>query len=62
MPRGYPHRAYTTSASSLHLTVGVPPTTWLALVKAAAEELADVEELREALPVGDAADPAALRH
>ena len=51
LPRGYVHAAVTTDVDSVHLTVGVLSTTWYDVLRDAVTLAADVEELREALPV-----------
>jgi hypothetical protein len=57
MPRGWRHRAFTTDAPSLHLTVGLLAHTWLALPTVVADLLAGDVEFRRPLPAGFAHDP-----
>ncbi|MBS1868968.1 MAG: hypothetical protein JSS99_04845 [Actinobacteria bacterium] len=47
IPRGCPHRAHTTEAPSVHITLGATRCTWLDLVQAAAPH---AEALRADLP------------
>ena len=49
LPRGWPHDASTSDADSLHLTIGVHPTTRLDALRAALESCADDVEFRRAL-------------
>ncbi|MFI5954943.1 cupin domain-containing protein [Cryptosporangium sp. NPDC051539] len=61
LPRGWLHSAQALGETSVHLTVGVHPTTKHALVEALAALAADVPALRESLPLGvDLADPTGL--
>ncbi len=56
IPRGFPHHAVTSGATSLHLTVGVHSITWADVIEAAVA--ACVEEnvrFRKSLPFGFAA-------
>jgi hypothetical protein len=55
LPRGWLHEATTSSADSLHITVGVNVHTWLDAVKAALEECGGDVEFRRS-PEGDADD------
>lgn len=51
IPRGFYHKAVTSDACSLHLTVSLHPIYWVDFVKRSIELLcADNQELREALP------------
>jgi hypothetical protein len=60
IPRRFPHAARTAATASVHLTVGVVPTTWADAMRR--EVVAAVEDALsgEPLPAGFAADPAAL--
>lgn len=60
MPRGWRHRAYTTTSHSLHLTIGLLGYTWLGLASVISGQLADEPSFREPLPAGFAHDPDAL--
>jgi lysine-specific demethylase/histidyl-hydroxylase NO66 len=52
LPRGFVHAARTTDEPSVHLTIGIIPTTWLDLLKDAVGQLATEElPLRRALPL-----------
>ena len=60
IPQRFPHAAWTAETASVHLTVGVVPTTWgdvlrRAVVAAVEDALSDTP-----LPAGYATDPAAL--
>jgi hypothetical protein len=60
IPQRFPHAAWTAETASVHLTVGVVPTTWgdvlrRAVAAAVEEALSDTP-----LPAGYATDPAAL--
>jgi lysine-specific demethylase/histidyl-hydroxylase NO66 len=60
IPQRFPHAAWTAETASVHLTVGVVPTTWADVVhRAVTSVLADALSA-EPLPAGYAADPAAL--
>jgi ribosomal protein L16 Arg81 hydroxylase len=51
VPRGYPHHAVTSGLPSLHLTIGIHPTYWLDVARAALELASEGEPaLRRALP------------
>jgi ribosomal protein L16 Arg81 hydroxylase len=53
IPRGYPHHAVTSGFPSLHLTIGIHPTYWLDVARAALEMAAGEQPLlRRALPPG----------
>jgi ribosomal protein L16 Arg81 hydroxylase len=53
VPRGFPHRAYSETGASLHVTIGIHSLHWLDLVVAAARAAARRNmPLREALPHG----------
>jgi lysine-specific demethylase/histidyl-hydroxylase NO66 len=60
IPQRFPHAARTTATASVHLTVGVVPTTWAEALRR--EVMSVVEEALsgEPLPAGFAADPAGL--
>ncbi len=60
IPRGTLHRAVSRDSASLHLTVGVHPVTWAAVLRAALDDVIERdEECRRALPIGFADDPGA---
>jgi hypothetical protein len=60
IPQRFPHAAWTAETASVHLTIGVVPTTWAdVLHRAVTEVLADALS-GGPLPAGYAADPAAL--
>ena len=53
LPRGFLHDATSTDSTSLHLTVGIRPITWAAVVVGAVEAvIATRPDLRAALPPG----------
>jgi lysine-specific demethylase/histidyl-hydroxylase NO66 len=60
IPQRFPHAAWTAATASVHLTVGVVPTTWRDAMRR--EVVSAVEDALsgEPLPAGYAADPAAL--
>jgi lysine-specific demethylase/histidyl-hydroxylase NO66 len=60
IPQRFPHAAWTAETASIHLTVGVVPTTWADALRR--EVVAVVEDALsvEPLPAGYAHDPAAL--
>ncbi|MBY5162966.1 cupin domain-containing protein [Salsipaludibacter albus] len=61
LPTGTRHAARTTGKASLHVTIGIRPITWRAVVdRALAEVLADVDELAAPLPAGWHDDPSSL--
>jgi Cupin superfamily protein len=55
LPRGWLHKAMTSSSDSLHITVGVNVYTWLDAFKAALEDCSDEVGFRRS-PAGDADD------
>lgn len=58
IPRGFYHKAVTSSSTSLHLTISVMPSTWVDFLKRAIDLLcADQVDLRKSLPPGYARDP-----
>jgi bifunctional lysine-specific demethylase and histidyl-hydroxylase NO66 len=60
IPQRFPHAAWTAETASVHLTVGVVPTTWAdVLHRAVTSVLADALS-GEPLPAGFATDPAGL--
>ncbi len=57
IPRGFMHDAVAVDSASLHLTVGVIPVTWAAVVLQAAESVIEEDaRFRESLPLGFAAN------
>ena len=60
IPQRFPHAAWTAATASVHLTVGVVPTTWAEVVRRAVISVAEDALSGEPLPAGFAADPAAL--
>lgn len=50
VPRGFVHRAHTTTDVSLHLTIGIRNRTWYAALHALAERAADDPRFRATLP------------
>lgn len=61
LPRGFVHRAWTTSETSLHITIGVHARTWFHAVKDLARLAADDPSLRATLRGGVDEKPEALR-
>jgi bifunctional lysine-specific demethylase and histidyl-hydroxylase NO66 len=53
LPRGWMHKAMTSAAESLHLTIGVNVYPWLEAFRAALDECADDVEFRRAADDGD---------
>jgi lysine-specific demethylase/histidyl-hydroxylase NO66 len=66
LPKGTPHAARAQQALSGHLTVGVPATTWRAVLQRALSQALDEAPLDQPLPVGYHRDPVVfaeqLRH
>jgi hypothetical protein len=60
LPQRFPHAAWTAETASVHLTVGVVPTTWADVVHRAVTSVLAEALPGEPLPAGYAADPAAL--
>jgi ribosomal protein L16 Arg81 hydroxylase len=57
IPRGFMHDAVSVDSTSLHLTLGVIPVTWAAVVLQAAESVIEEDaRFRESLPLGFAAN------
>lgn len=52
LPRGWVHSARAMDSTSIHLTVGVSPTTALDVARAVVEQLAGVAGFRRSLPMG----------
>lgn len=53
VPRGFFHDAVSTDTTSVHLTVGVHPVTWAAVLLGAVESVIEREpRFRESLPIG----------
>jgi ribosomal protein L16 Arg81 hydroxylase len=53
LPRGYPHEAFTSDRSSLHITVAVPVFRWADVLGAAlARASQQNSRLRQAIPIG----------
>jgi bifunctional lysine-specific demethylase and histidyl-hydroxylase NO66 len=50
LPRGWPHEAVTADAESLHLTIGLHPTTRMDAMRMALDSCADDLEFRRSLP------------
>jgi lysine-specific demethylase/histidyl-hydroxylase NO66 len=61
LPRGYVHSAETNEDRSIHLTVGVLATTAFDVLRDVLALAGDVEEFREALPLGAASNREQLR-
>ncbi len=55
LPRGYIHEALTSESESLHITVGIPPVTWIDVFSEALDLCHQDPRFRQALPVGFAA-------
>jgi uncharacterized RmlC-like cupin family protein len=60
IPQRFPHAAWTAATASVHLTVGVVPTTWADVLRRAVISVVEDALSGEPLPAGFAADPAAL--
>jgi lysine-specific demethylase/histidyl-hydroxylase NO66 len=60
IPQRFPHAAWTAQSASVHLTVGVVPVTWLEVLRRAVTSVVEGALSGAPLPVGFAADPAAL--
>ncbi len=61
LPRGYVHSAETNDDRSIHLTVGILSTTQFDVLRDVLALAGDVEEFREALPLGAASNRDQLR-
>ena len=60
LPRRVPHAARTAASASVHLTVGMVPTTWADVLRRTVTAVVDDALSGEPLPAGFAADPGAL--
>jgi bifunctional lysine-specific demethylase and histidyl-hydroxylase NO66 len=60
IPQRFPHAARTAETASVHLTVGVVPTTWGEVARRAVTSAVEGALSGEPLPAGYAADPATL--
>ena len=60
IPRGFPHDARAQEGVSVHVTVGILASTWVDLWRGVMRRVSEHRSFREPLPVGFAADPAAL--
>jgi bifunctional lysine-specific demethylase and histidyl-hydroxylase NO66 len=60
IPQRFPHAARTAETASVHLTVGVVPTTWGEVARRAVQAAVEGALSGEPLPAGYAADPATL--
>jgi lysine-specific demethylase/histidyl-hydroxylase NO66 len=60
IPQRFPHAAWTAATASVHLTVGVVPTTWGDVLRRAVMSVLEDDLSGEPLPAGFAADPAVL--
>jgi bifunctional lysine-specific demethylase and histidyl-hydroxylase NO66 len=60
IPQRFPHAAWTAATASVHLTVGVVPTTWADVLRRTVISVVEDALSGEPLPAGFATDPAAL--
>jgi len=60
IPQRFPHAAWTAETASVHLTVGVVPTTWADVLRRAVASVLEETLSGEPLPAGYAADPAGI--
>ena len=60
IPQRFPHAAWTAQTASVHLTVGVVPTTWADVLRRAVTSAVEDALSGAPLPAGFAVDPAAL--
>jgi bifunctional lysine-specific demethylase and histidyl-hydroxylase NO66 len=60
IPQRFPHAAWTAHTASVHLTVGVVPTTWTDVLRHAITAAVEDALSDQPLPLGFADDPAAL--
>jgi bifunctional lysine-specific demethylase and histidyl-hydroxylase NO66 len=60
IPQRFPHAARTAETASVHLTVGVVPTTWGDVLRRAVLSVVEDALSDEPLPAGFAADPSGL--
>ena len=52
LPRGWVHSAHAVETTSIHLTIGVSPSTGLDVARAVVDQLATIGAFRESLPMG----------
>ena len=57
IPRGFPHDAEARREVSIHVTVGIPVTTWVDVWRRLMRRASGYRPFREALPPGWASDP-----
>jgi ribosomal protein L16 Arg81 hydroxylase len=55
LPRGWVHSAQALDTTSIHLTIGVSAVTGMDVARAVVDQLANIDEFRQSLPLG--ADP-----
>src|SRR5918992_28622 len=60
LPRGFPHDAVAREEVSIHVTVGIPASTWVDVWRHVLAALPEHAPFRETLAIGYANDPAAL--
>ena len=60
IPQRFPHAARTAATASVHLTVGVVPTTWMDVLRREVVSVVEEALSDEPLPAGYAADPGPL--
>jgi bifunctional lysine-specific demethylase and histidyl-hydroxylase NO66 len=60
IPQRFPHAARTADTASIHLTVGVVPTTWADVLRREVMSVVEDALSGDPLPAGFAADPAGL--
>ena len=60
IPQRFPHAARTADTASVHLTVGVVPTTWADVLRREVMSVVEDALSGDPLPAGFAADPAGL--
>jgi bifunctional lysine-specific demethylase and histidyl-hydroxylase NO66 len=60
IPQRFPHSAWTAATASVHLTVGVVPTTWTDVLRREVVSVVEEAMSGDPLPAGFAADPAGL--
>lgn len=61
LPRGTPHAAETRDSASVHLTLGIRAVRWLDVLESALSRAGQERVFRDALPVGYAHEPSALK-
>jgi len=62
LPAGTPHAARAQDTASLHVTIGLHPTTWRDVIRRVTNDVLEDERYDEPLPAGYLAEPTAFTH